>query len=281
LATYVVGDVQGCASELRALLVSIGFDESIDRVWFVGDLVNRGPESLETLRLIRALGDAARVVLGNHDLHFLALHYTRATPRRSDTLTALLQAPDVAELAQWLRGQALVYEDADWPDWIMSHAGVPPSWSLAEVRERAAFARDYYAGDQGEHFFEKMYGKEPSCYSDDLVGVNKVRCIVNHLTRMRMIASNGRLEFDYKGSISDAPSTLQPWFEVHRPQKLGKRVLFGHWAALGGETNDAAMVALDTGCAWGDRLTALCLDTQNRHWVEANKSLPSGEGACS
>lgn len=279
MATYVVGDVQGCASELRALLASVGFDERVDRVWFVGDLVNRGPGSLATLRMVHALGDAARVVLGNHDLHFLALHYTGNPPRRSDTLDELLQAPDIEDLVQWLRGQPLIYEDSDWPNYIMSHAGVPPGWSLAQVRERAGLARDYYAGDQGEEFFTHLYGNEPNCYSEQLSMLDKTRCTVNHLTRMRMIATNGQLDFDYKGSIKAAPPVLQPWFKVHRTMALGKRVLFGHWAALGGETNDMNMLALDTGCAWGDRLTALCLDTQQRHWVAAQKSSPQGEGA--
>lgn len=279
MATYAIGDIQGCASELRSLLAALAFDAAQDRVWFVGDLVNRGPASLETLRFVRSLGDAARVVLGNHDLHFLALHYTQKTPRRSDTLSELLQASDVAELADWLRSQPLVYEDPDLPDWLMSHAGVPPGWSLKQTRQRAAFAHDYYAGPKGEKFFAKMYGNEPNRFSDKLTALDKTRCVVNHLTRMRMIAKKGHLDFDYKGSIADAPPSLQPWFKAARDTALGKRVLFGHWAALGGETNNADAVALDTGCAWGDRLTALCLETQRRHSVPAESSQQRSDSA--
>ena len=269
MATYAIGDVQGCFTELRALLEKVRFDQTKDQALFVGDLVNRGPQSLETLRYVRSLGNAARIVLGNHDLHFLALHYCHATPRRSDTLAELLQASDVAELADWLRDQPLVCEDESWPDWIASHAGIPPSWSLEQVRRRAKFAHVYYSGPQGVGFFEQMYGNEPRRYKERLANLEKARCVVNHFARMRMIAADGGLELNYKGSIADAPADLLPWFAVRRSTPLGKQVLFGHWAALGGETQQADVHALDTGCAWGNRLTALCLETQRRYSVPA------------
>lgn len=277
MATFAVGDVQGCVGELRELMAQVRFDQACDRIIFVGDLVNRGPDSLEALRFIRSLGSAAQVVLGNHDLHFLALHYTGQNPRRSDTLAELLQASDVDELAQWLRSQPLVLEDPAWPDWIVSHAGIPPSWSLKQVRKRARLAHKFYAGPQGHEFFEQMYGNEPRLYREGLGEVEKTRCVVNHFTRMRMIAADGGLDLDYKGAIADAPVPLRPWFEVPRRTALGKEVLFGHWAALNGDTNLGQFHALDTGCAWGDRLTALCLETRHRHMVVAGTSLKTNQ----
>lgn len=260
MATYAVGDVQGCCDELRHLLRVLDFKASKDELWLLGDLVNRGPDSLGVLRLARGLGSACRVVLGNHDLHFLAVYYGGHYPRRADTLDELLDATDVDELASWLRGQPLVHYDAKL-GWLMVHAGIPARWSLTQVLERAEEARKFYSGMHGPEFFAGMYGNTPANWNDDLIGLDRVRCIVNYFTRMRLVGAAGELNFDRKGAPEDLADGLQPWFEQPRTQELGANVAFGHWAALEGVANNPTVAALDTGCVWGRELTALCLST--------------------
>lgn len=266
MATYAVGDVQGCKAELMDLLSALNFDRAQDELWLVGDLLNRGPDSLGTLRLARELGDACRVVLGNHDLHFLAVHYGGHDPRRSDTLDELLNAPDVDDLASWLRGQPLVHHHSEL-GWLMVHAGVPPAWSLDQVLARAGEATRYYAGTHGPEFFAGMYGNTPSNWREALTGLDRVRCIVNYFTRMRLIALNGELDFERKGAPQDLADGLLPWFAHPRPAPLGCKVAFGHWAALEGVADNTEVAALDTGCVWGRELTALCLETGERATV--------------
>ncbi len=292
MATYVIGDLQGCLSEFEALLGVIDFLPGRDEVWLVGDLVNRGPDSLGTLRRVRALGDCARVVLGNHDLHFLAVFYGGHAVRSSDTLDELLSAPDVAELAAWLRCQPLAHH-APQLGWLMVHAGVPPQWTLQELMARAEEARAFYSGLSGAEFFAAMYGDSPSRWSEELRGMDRVRCIVNHLTRMRLIDAGGVLDFALKGAPTNLPPGLAPWFVQPRREGLGAKVAFGHWAALEGravygadqsadlwsdpDTDQAQsqirVAALDTGCVWGRALTALCLDTGKRSSVAALRNV--------
>jgi len=283
VATYAIGDLQGCLDEFEALVDAIEFTPSEDRLWLVGDLVNRGPKSLATLRFIRQLGDSVNVVLGNHDLHFLAVFYGGHDTRRSDTLDELLAAPDVEELAAWLRTQPLVYQDCDL-GWLMVHAGVPPLWSQEELLERAAEAKEFYGGNNGAEFFAGMYGNSPVRWNDKLVGLERVRCVVNYLTRMRLVATDGTLDFAVRGAPSDLPAGFLPWFLQERFRPLDAKVAFGHWAALEGNTEFSgarspqdncnegylpSVAALDTGCVWGRELTALCLETGLRTAVAA------------
>ena len=282
MPTYAIGDLQGCLDEFDALLEAISFSPKTDVLWLVGDLVNRGAESLGTLRRVRELGDAARLVLGNHDLHFLAVFYGGHRPKRSDTLDDLLAAPDAEELAAWLRVQPLVHHSPSL-GWLMVHAGVPPQWTLDDLMERAAEAQRFYAGSGGPEFFAGMYGNTPGVWREDLDGLPRVRCIVNYLTRMRLIDGSGALNFDLKGAPTNLPNGFVPWFAQPRAKPLGAKIAFGHWAALEGKTELGVAVnpetplagslpqvaALDTGCVWGRELTALCLETGERSSVPA------------
>ena len=289
MATYAIGDIQGCFDEFETLLQSIDFTPVKDTLWLLGDLVNRGPNSLATLRRIQQLGDAAKVVLGNHDLHFLAVFYGGHDTRRSDTLDELLSAPDIEELAGWLRSQPLIHCDREL-GWLMVHAGVPPLWTLPELIERAAEAREFYTGHNGAEFFAGMYGNSPVRWNKKLAGLERIRCIVNYLTRMRLVAVDGTLDFANKGAPSDLPPGFLPWFFQERLVPLEISVAFGHWAALEGKLSSGAVksvpkqqengqqdnlgflptvAALDTGCVWGRELTALCLETGKRFAVAA------------
>lgn len=281
MANYVIGDLQGCYDEFMALLKSISFSPDDDTLWLLGDLVNRGPKSLHTLRYIKGLGESARLVLGNHDLHFLAVFYGGHETKRSDTLDELLTASDVDEIAAWLRSQPLLQEVQEL-GWLTVHAGIPHLWTLEETRLRAEEARRFYAGSTGAEFFAGMYGNAPARWSDELTGLARIRCIVNYLTRMRFVARDGTLDFDQKGAPSVFPEGFLPWFCQARTQALGTRVAFGHWAALEGRTDgvecstdDASLVvevaALDTGCVWGRELTALCLESGKRFAVAAGE----------
>lgn len=273
MATWAIGDLQGCREEFAALLAAIDFDSAVDELWLVGDLLNRGPDSLGVLRDVMALGDACRVVLGNHDLHFLAVFYGGHEPRRSDTLEELLAAADVETLAAWLRRQPLVHHSESL-GWLMVHAGVPPLWSLSQLVARAEEAQQFYAGAGGPEFFAGMYGNTPARFHDELRGLDRIRCIVNYLTRMRLVAADGTLDFAHKGApgAAIAESGLLPWFAQSRKRPLGCKIAFGHWAALEGELPAATqgqMAALDTGCVWGRELTALCLESGDRVSVPA------------
>ena len=203
------------------------------------------------------------MVLGNHDLHFLAVYYGGHDPGRSDTLDALLGASDVDTLASWLRNQGLVHYDASL-EWLMVHAGVPPSWSLKQTLERADEAKQFYGGTNGPEFFAGMYGNAPANWRDDLIGLDRVRCIVNYLTRMRMVEADGELNFDRKGGPEDLADGCLPWFDQPRKQTLGAKVAFGHWAALEGVAANDSVAATDAGCVWGRELAALCLQSGER-----------------
>jgi bis(5'-nucleosyl)-tetraphosphatase (symmetrical) len=254
---YAIGDLQGCDQELRALLKLLKFSADRDRLWFVGDLVNRGPGSLETLRLVRALGDNAIVVLGNHDLHLLAVAHGAERKRKSDTLDALLSAPDRDALLGWLSTRALAHaEGSD----LMVHAGLVPQWSarqaLSLAREvEAALARDPRA------LFAHMYGNEPDRWRDDLKGEERLRFVINVLTRLRVCTPAGRVDLTMKGEPPPPPSPLRPWFEIENRQSRDARIIFGHWSALGFVQRDG-VVGLDTGCVWGGALTAFDLDRE-------------------
>ncbi|KDE40660.1 Bis(5'-nucleosyl)-tetraphosphatase, symmetrical [Nitrincola lacisaponensis] len=260
MATYAIGDIQGCYDELMQLLDQIGFSDS-DHLWFAGDLVNRGRQSVKVLRFVAGLGDRARCVLGNHDLHLLALHFGATRDKRNSTLQQVLQAPDRDELMHWLRFRPLLVED-DALGYVMTHAGIPHIWSLGKARKRAQEVERVLRGKDAREFFNHMYGNKPDIWHNDLEGWARLRLITNYFTRMRFITPNGQLEFHGNGGVETAPAGFFPWYEVRRPSPLPRRQLFGHWAALMGHTGQADIQALDTGCVWGYSLSALCLDTQ-------------------
>lgn len=279
MATYAVGDVQGCYTELCQLLDAVEFS-STDTLWLAGDLVNRGPDSLDVLRLVRSLGSRAVSVLGNHDLHLLAIYYGGHKTHRGDTFDALLSAPDMPEIAQWYLQQPLLVVDPTL-GYAMAHAGIPPIWTLAQAQALAQEVQDYLQHDDHKRYFRELYGNEPNCWRDDLSGMDRLRLITNYFTRMRLIRPDGQLDFKHKGVLQDLPKGYKPWFDYaalgiavpefdNRLDKKSMRILFGHWAALEGLTNNPTVVALDTGCVWGRALTAVCLDTGQLSCVPAS-----------
>jgi len=270
MSTYAVGDIQGCCKQLQELLRKIGFRPGHDRLWCVGDLVNRGPESLDTLRLLRELDDSLAIVLGNHDLHFLAVHEGCTPMRRKDRLRELLAAQDCDELADWLREKPLAHcetiETASGPRrFLMVHAGFAPHWTvektLALAAEVAAALRK-----KPRKYLARMYGDEPSLWHEELRKQRRLRAITNYLTRIRFCDSEGRLRLDLKEGIGTAPSGYEPWFRWQRAS-TETDIVFGHWAAIEGITGLDHVHALDTGCVSGGTLTAMRLEDQKRFSV--------------
>jgi len=259
MALYAIGDIQGCDAELGALLNTVKFSADRDQLWFVGDLVNRGPASLQTLRRIRALGPAATAVLGNHDLHLLAVALGGARVRSDDTLDAILEAPDRDQLLEWLLHRPLLHEDPSL-NLCLLHAGLAPQWDLATVR---SCAREFEQALRRNpaRVLEQLYGDEPNRWDATLTGAGRLRFIVNCFTRLRYVDAAGRLALRAKGAPKKARSlALIPWFEAPDAAWLGPRVVFGHWSTLGW-LRTPRVISLDTGCVWGGSLTALRLDT--------------------
>lgn len=274
MATYAIGDIQGCYDELRALLKQINFSAD-DHLWVAGDLVNRGPKSLETLRFLRSLGDRATCVLGNHDLHLLAVHYGSGRCKRSDTLHEILEAEDRPQLMDWLRQQKLLAYDKS-HNCVMVHAGIPPCWSINKARKRAKEVEKILKSANASEFFQHMYGNEPDLWNSELEGWGRLRLITNYLTRMRFCSPSGQLDFSAKGSLASQPQGFLPWFKIPRkdPTESEIRILFGHWAALEGNADAEHVFALDTGCVWGNTLTALRLDDNKLFSVPAQGRKP-------
>jgi bis(5'-nucleosyl)-tetraphosphatase (symmetrical) len=266
MALYAIGDIQGCDAELGALLKAIEFSPDRDRLWFVGDLVNRGPESLRTLRRIRALGDAATVVLGNHDLHLLAVALGRARLRSDDTLDDILAAPDREALLEWLTYRPLMHEDSAL-NLCLLHAGLAPQWDVATARSCAReFERALRRNPKG--VFEQMYGDEPDQWADGLAGADRLRFVVNCFTRLRYVDADGRLALRAKGSPKKVQTkAMIPWFEAANARWHGPRIVFGHWSTLGFLSN-SDVISLDTGCVWGGSLTAIRLDAPDAEPVQ-------------
>lgn len=260
MATYAVGDIQGCYDELALLLERLKFDPAADRLWVVGDLVNRGPRSLEVIRLVRSLGESAISVLGNHDLHLLAVRYGGHRPKLGDTFEEVLTVSDRDEICDWLRSLPLLVHD-EALGYVMSHAGVPHIWSLEQAKLLAREVEAVIQGDGHREYFAAMYGNEPECWRDDLTGFDRWRAITNYLTRMRLVDEKGCLDFSHKGTLEDAPAGLYPWYELRAREPLGAKIVFGHWAAIEGITRQPDIFALDTGCVWGRELTAMCLES--------------------
>jgi bis(5'-nucleosyl)-tetraphosphatase (symmetrical) len=264
MAIYAVGDLQGCATEFEQLLQKIQFNRALDRLWLTGDLVNRGPRSLDCLRLVRALGDAAVTVLGNHDLHLLALVYAPAEKRKSqDTLDDVLNAPDRDVLLEWLAQRPMLHHDAAM-DTVMIHAGLAPEWDIHTAKALAGELEHALRDPKSRKtLFANMYGDQPDRWSPRLTGVDRLRFITNCLTRLRLIAADGSIDLKSKGRPEDAPGGHVPWFRAPHRRSRRHRILFGHWSALGFYEGDN-VVCLDTGCVWGNSLCALRLDQPSR-----------------
>ncbi len=256
MATFAIGDVQGCFDELQALLVKAGFDPARDTLWFVGDLVNRGPKSLQVLRFVRGLGTRARTVLGNHDLHLIAVARGHARSRDDDTLEAVLAAPDRDALLDWLRAQPLMHVEGGW---AMVHAGLLPGWSVPRGLGLAAEVQAELSGPDPDHFLAHMYGAKPVAWDDALAGADRLRVIVNAMTRMRFCSPGGEMELKTKGESANAPPGYLPWFDARKPGADEPALLFGHWSALGLHLGERVM-GLDSGCVWGGALSAIRLE---------------------
>ncbi|MEX2476311.1 symmetrical bis(5'-nucleosyl)-tetraphosphatase [Marinobacter sp.] len=258
MADYAIGDIQGCYERLREVLDKVSFSPSRDNLWVAGDLINRGPSSLETLRYIESLGSSAVVVLGNHDLHLLAVALGGHQPKKKDTLEGILDAPDHERLVAWLRQQKLCVHDPR-RRFVMVHAGLPHVWSVEQAVANAREVEAVIAGNQAPDYFTEMYGNDPARWDAGFTGMDRWRVITNYFTRMRFIAADGTLELATKESADSAPEGFAPWFEYPRHDDV--RVIFGHWASLEGNTGHNRFIGLDTGCVWGGALTMMNLDS--------------------
>ncbi len=263
MAIYALGDIQGCYDELRRLLDKIAFDPASDQLWFCGDLVNRGPDSLETLRFVKSLGDSAITVLGNHDLHLLALHHDVRKIKDPGNLTPVLNSPDRDELMHWLQQRPLMHRDKEQKA-VMVHAGIHPEWNLGKARKLAGEVERRLRGDKPRKLFKKMYGNGPSEWSDDLRGSKRLRCIINIFTRMRYFKRNGKFDFGANGSPRQHKNLI-PWFDKGLSIKPSTRILFGHWSTLPVGCYGRSF-ALDGGCVWGGQLVALRIDNDAEEW---------------
>jgi bis(5'-nucleosyl)-tetraphosphatase (symmetrical) len=256
MATYAIGDVQGCVGALHRLLDAFGFDRAHDRLWFVGDLVNRGPDSLATLRLVKGFGEAAVTVLGNHDFHLLAVAAGMAKKRRNDTLDAVLDAPDREELLAWLRHRPMLHVQGEW---ALVHAGLLPQWNIAQAQMLAREVEAALQGNAWREFLSKLYGDMPDVWSERLRGSDRLRVIVNAMARMRFCTSEGKIEFHTKGETANAPPGFVPWFDVPGRASRDHTIVCGHWSALGLKLRPD-LLALDSGCIWGRSLSAVRLE---------------------
>ncbi|MEO8401904.1 MAG: symmetrical bis(5'-nucleosyl)-tetraphosphatase [Gammaproteobacteria bacterium] len=259
MSTYAIGDIQGCFDSLENLLQEIHFDIKQDSLWFTGDLVNRGPRSLDTLRFIKSLGNKQRVVLGNHDLHLLAMAHQAHTGWNDDTLKEILTAPDRDELIHWLLQQPLLHHDSDL-GYTMVHAGFSSHWDLATAKRLSKEIETVLQSEQRLDFFKNMYGNMPDQWHESLDGWDRLRCITNFFTRARFCHPDGSLELKTKENISVEKTDLIPWFKITPRASADLKIIFGHWAALGGVTQTPNAFALDTGCVWGYCLTAMRLE---------------------
>jgi bis(5'-nucleosyl)-tetraphosphatase (symmetrical) len=258
MAIYAIGDLQGCYKPLQKLLKKIRFDPDEDQLWFVGDLVNRGPASLKTLRFIRSLGDSAVSVLGNHDLHLLALSCGVAGERRRDTLVPILKAKDHDDLIDWLRHRPLLHYDKR-IDAALVHAGILPQWTLRQALGYASEVEHVLRSHDWQGFLKIMYGNQPDRWSNQLRGEDRLRFIVNVFTRMRYLHDHGQLDFQHKGKPGSQPAGMMPWFDAPRAIPMSTRIVCGHWSTLG-LLHKRHIAAIDTGCVWGSKLTALQVD---------------------
>lgn len=261
MAIFAIGDLQGCYDPFRRLLDEIEFDPANDSLWLTGDLVSRGPKSLKTLRYVKKLGACVVTVLGNHDLHLLALSQRVVrNAKRFESLQKLMRAPDLDELVDWLRRRPFAHYGEDL-DTLLVHAGTYPTWTVKKTLARAAEVEDVMQGAKFKTLLEKMYGNRPTLWSGSLAGYKRLRFIINCLTRVRMLTPDLRLNLTHTGSPWSAHRKLLPWFDIDEPAWAGTRIVFGHWSALGLVVLPE-YISLDTGCVWGRQLTAVRLDTR-------------------
>ena len=263
MATYAIGDLQGCYDSLLQLLKKIKFDKTNDVIWFAGDLINRGPDSLSTLRFVKSLGDSAITVLGNHDLHMLAIAYGVKTTRSAD-LQRILDADDRDELMQWLSTRPLLHHDEK-INHTITHAGIYPFWSLEQAKNYANELENELSNNLC-NFLKNMYGNEPDNWNDSLAGFERLRFICNSFTRMRFCNQDGTLDFTSNGAPGTIPKNTLPWFEISHRKSSNEKLLFGHWSTLG-KINVENIFPLDTGCVWGGKLTALRIDTETEKYI--------------
>lgn len=256
MATYAIGDVQGCFHAFQALLAKLDFNAHHDRLWLVGDMINRGTGSLEMLRWCVDHQHAIDVVLGNHDLHAIAVAHSVRPPHRSDTLQPILDAHDGADLLAWLRHQPLMLQKEDV---VMVHAGLLPQWTIADALGYAKEVETVLQHADYAQFLHQMYGNQPSVWQDELAGIERLRLITNAFTRMRICTQEGELDYAFKGELADVPTGYMPWFTVPNRQSKETTIVCGHWSALGLYQHNN-IHALDTGCLWGGQLTAMCLE---------------------
>lgn len=267
MAVYAVGDVQGCYSSLRRLLDSIAFEPSRDRLWFCGDLVNRGPQSLQTLRFVRSLSDSAITVLGNHDLHLLAVFHLGKKLDKGDSLLQVLDSADCDELLDWLRKRPLAHYDSEIST-LLVHAGIHPHWRLDRTLEYAREVESVLSGERCRQFLASMYGDQPDYWSDELSGDARLRCITNVFTRIRFFDLGGKMDMSAKGGPHDHPQ-LTPWFEIPPLENRTFRTVFGHWSTLPvGEYG--LHYAIDSGCVWGRKMTAVRVDSDSPEWFSVS-----------
>jgi bis(5'-nucleosyl)-tetraphosphatase (symmetrical) len=273
MATYAIGDVHGCYDQLQSLLTQVKFDPKQDTLWFTGDLINGGPKSVETLRFIKSLGDRCITVLGNHDLVLLGLASGRITKlkdeERIDGFTQVLEAADKDELISWLGTCKMVHYDTKF-NALLVHAGVLPQWDLTAILKHAAELETVIHGPKAADFYAAIFGNLPDVWDDNLSGNDRLRFIVNCFTRMRFCDANGKLNLTAKGQLKSAPAGYYPWFTLPNKHPKDLKIIFGHWAALVGETEVENMISIDTGCMWGHSLTALRLDDWQKFSVEFN-----------
>ena len=275
MAVYAIGDIQGCYQELLALLDKINFDPSNDRLWFTGDLVNRGPQSLEVLRFVKQLDNNAIVTLGNHDLHLLAVAFNHASKLDKDTLDSVLGAPDKNELLYWMRTRPLLHHDKE-SGFTLVHAGLAPQWDMPTAAGLAHEVEIALGGNNFMQFFEHMYGDNPGCWSNDLTSWDRLRVIVNAFTRLRYCDEQGRFALKEKGPPGSQKKQYQPWFTIPARKTKNEKIIFGHWSTihLGNikNFNDFNVYPLDTGCLWGGTLTALRLEDEK--WFRVPSQQP-------
>lgn len=258
MAVYAIGDVQGCHAELLRLLDKLRFDPARDRVWLAGDLVNRGPDSLGVLRTAKALGEACICVLGNHDLHLLAVQHGVRAPKSSDTFQDVLRAEDGAALLDWLRHRPLLHHDAGLGI-TLTHAGLPPEWDLSTAMRLAREVESVLRSEARQALFDGMYGNQPRRWSATHTGIDRWRYAINAFTRMRYCRADGWLDFKHNGRPGSQGEALMPWFRAPGRRSAGETLVFGHWSTLG-QIDEPGIHALDTGCVWGGQLTAIRLD---------------------
>lgn len=272
MATYAIGDVQGCYQELLLLLEKIEFNIEKDRLWFVGDMINRGPDSLQVLQLIDSLGNRAQCILGNHEFHFLAVAKGLRDPSQYDSFHDILNSSHCDYFVNWLLQQPVLYHD-ELLGFTMVHAGIHPHWDLKQAIYHAHEVSLILQSEEHQHLLANLWSNEPAQWQDDLVSIQRWRYIINVFTRMRFCDEQGGLNLSFKGEIHDAPDDLIPWFQFPHRKTEQDKLIFGHWAALRGKTDIKNIYAIDTGCAWGEKLTALCLETEKRFSVNALRKI--------